>query len=70
MNNIIKFKPKDVVIKELDSSIDKESTKKMLAFMYFNNDINALSNFLNTHNYIEAQCGDYVEPKRQLELSF
>jgi|TARA_B100001093_G_scaffold214415_1_gene205758 hypothetical protein len=70
MNNIIKFKPKDVVIKELDSSIDKESTKKMLAFMYFNNDINALSNFLNTHNDIEVQCEDYVEPKRQLELSF
>ena len=70
MNNIIKFKPKDVVLKELECSIDKESTKKMLAFKYFNNDFNALTNFLNKHQNSDIQYVSYIEPKRQLEFSF
>ena len=70
MNNIVKFKPKDVVLNELECSIDKESTKKMLAFKYFNNDFNALTNFLNKHKNSEVQYVNYVEPKRQLEFSF
>jgi len=70
MNNIIKFQPKDVVLKELECSIDKESTKKMLAFKYFNNDFNALTNFLNKHQNSDIQYVSYIEPKRQLEFSF
>tara|TARA_B100001093_G_scaffold224530_1_gene215115 strand:+ start:555 stop:767 length:213 start_codon:yes stop_codon:yes gene_type:complete len=70
MNNIIKFKSKDVVIKELECSIDKESTKKMLAFKYFNNDFNALTNFLKKHENSEVHYVNAIEPKRQLEFSF
>ena len=70
MTNIINFKPKDVVLKELECSIDKESTKKMLAFKYFNNDFNALTNFLNKQKNSEVQYVNYIEPKRQLEFSF
>ena len=70
MTNIINFKPKDVVLNELECSIDKESTKKMLAFKYFNNDFNALTNFLNQQKNSEVQYVNYIEPKRQLEFSF
>ena len=70
MTNIINFKPEDVVLKELECSIDKESTKKMLAFKYFNNDFNALTNFLNKQKNSEVQYVNYIEPKRQLEFSF
>ena len=70
MNNIIKFQPKDIVLNELESSFDKDSTKKMLAFKYFNNDLNALNSFLNKHENSEVQNKNYIEPKGQLELSF
>jgi hypothetical protein len=70
MDNVIKLKPKDIVLKELECSIDKESTKKMLAFKYFNNDSNALTNFLNKQKNSEVQYVNYIEPKRQLEFSF
>ena len=70
MNNLINFKPKDIVLNELECSIDKESTKKMLAFKYFNNDFNALTNFLNKQKNSEVQFENYIEPKRQLEFSF
>ena len=70
MNNIIKFQPKDIVLKELECSIDKESTKKMLAFKYFNNDFNALTNYLNKHKTSEVRYTNYIEPKCQLEFSF
>ncbi|MFL2703959.1 MAG: hypothetical protein ACJ0FY_00890 [Gammaproteobacteria bacterium] len=70
MDNVIKFKPKDIVLKELECSIDKESTKKMLAFKYFNNDFNALTIFLSKHKTSEVQHINYIEPKRQLEFSF
>ena len=70
MNNLINFKPKDIVLSELECSIDKESTKKMLAFKYFNNDFNALTNFLNKQKNSEVQYENYIEPKRQLEFSF
>ena len=70
MNHTINFKPKDVVLNELECSIDKESTKKMLAFKYFNNDFNALINFLNKQKNLEVQHINYIEPKRQLEFSF
>ena len=70
MNNIIKFQPKDIVLKELESSFDKDSTKKMLAFKYFNNDHNSLTNFLNKHKNSEVHYKNYIEPKGQLELNF
>ena len=70
MDNVIKFKPKDIVLKELERSIDKESTKKMLAFKYFNNDFNALTNYLNKQKNSEVQYVNYIEPICQLEFSF
>ena len=70
MSNLINYKPKDVLLKELESSCDKESTKKMLAFKYFNNDLNSLSIFLNKHKNSEIHYKNYIEPKGQLELNF
>ena len=37
MSNLIYLK-KDPILMELDSSVDKDSTKKMLAFKFFNGD--------------------------------
>ena len=72
MSNLIYLK-KDPILMELDSSIDKDSTKKMLAFKFFNGDERLLDIYLkeninepvnNTYNK------DLIEPKSQLEFSF
>ena len=38
---------KDPILTELNSSVDKESTKKMLAFKYFNSNLSMLNDYLN-----------------------
>ena len=58
---------------ELDSSVDKDSTKKMLAFKFFNGDQRLLDNYLkeNTHEPVNnTDNKDLIEPKSQLEFSF
>ena len=49
MNNVIYIK-KDPILIEFDNSVDKTSAKKMLAFKYFNNNINLLDDYLNKNN--------------------
>lgn len=60
----------DNITKQLSLAVDVDSTKKMLAFQYFNNDINALTNYLKEINYLEHKAFNFIEPKAQLELSF
>ena len=50
MNNVIYIK-KDPILIEFDNSVDKTAAKKMLAFKYFNNNINLLDEYLNKNNY-------------------
>jgi hypothetical protein len=72
MSNLIYLK-KDPILMELDSSVDKDSTKKMLAFKFFNGDERLLDNYLkeNTHEPVNnTYSKDLIEPKSQLEFSF
>ena len=72
MSNLIYLK-KDPILMELDSSVDKDSTKKMLAFKFFNGDERLLDIYLeeNTHEPVNNTYNkDLIEPKSQLEFSF
>ena len=72
MSNLIYLK-KDPILMELDSSVDKDSTKKMLAFKFFNGDERLLDIYLK-ENILEPVNNTYnkdlIEPKSQLEFSF
>lgn len=72
MSNLIYLK-KDPILMELDSSVDKDSTKKMLAFKFFNGDERLLDNYLKENTYKPVNNTynkDLIEPKSQLEFSF
>ena len=71
MNNIIYIK-KDPILIEFDNSIDKQSTKKMLAFKYFNNNLNLLNDYLdkNVSKKTIVKSKNNFEHKAQLEFSF
>ena len=72
MSNLIYLK-KDPILMELSSSIDKDSTKKMLAFKFFNGDQKLLENYLKENSYEPLKNSydkDLIEPKSQLEFSF
>ena len=71
MSNLIYIK-KDPILMELDNSVDKKSTKKMLAFKYFNNNVNLLDEYLDKNN---KKKSDVINRKNfksisQLEFSF
>ena len=71
MSNLIYIK-KDPILIELDNSVDKQSTKKMLAFKYFNNNENLLDEYLDKNN---QKISDVIDRKNfksisQLEFSF
>ena len=71
MSNLIYIK-KDPILMELDNSVDKQSTKKMLAFKYFNNNVNLLDEYLDKNN---KKISDVIDRKNfksisQLEFSF
>ena len=72
MNNII-YLQNDPILVELNDSVDKRSAKRMIAFKYFNNDINLLNDYLkdkdNSKNY-NAYPNKLLNPKSQLEFSF
>ena len=70
MNNIVKIKKFDPVIEKYIASHDKKSIKKTLAFEYFNNDLEALTRYIDTHVNNKTFCLDFVEPKGQMEFSF
>ena len=72
MNNII-YLQNDPILAELNNSVDKKSAKRMIAFKYFNNDIDLLNDYLkekdksqNNHTYVNK----ILSPKSQLEFSF
>ena len=75
MDNIIYLK-RDPILIELDNSVDKKSAKKMIAFKYFNNDLNLLNNYLDNNNHEKKQNHTgkldkkLIEPLSQLEFSF
>ena len=72
MNNLI-YLNHDPILMELNSSVDKNSTKKMLAFKFFNSDESLLEKYLkdNTNEINDASYNsNFVEPKSQLEFSF
>ena len=48
----------DPILTELNSSVDKESTKKMLAFKYFNSNLSMLNDYLNN----DKNCLLYTSP--------
>ena len=72
MNNII-YLQNDPILVELNDSIDKRSAKRMIAFKYFNNDINLLNDYLkdkdNSQNH-NTYHNKTLNPKSQLEFSF
>ena len=58
---------------ELNSSVDKNSAKKMLAFKFFNGDEALLEKYLTDNTYEtvnNSYNNDFIEPKSQLEFSF
>ena len=71
MNNVIYIK-KDPILIEFDNSVDKTSAKKMLAFKYFNNNINLLDEYLNKNNLNNSDVFSRknFESISQLEFSF
>ena len=72
MNNLI-YLNQDPILMELNSSVDKNSTKKMLAFKFFNGDERLLEEYLKDHSYETSDTpykNTFVEPKSQLEFSF
>ena len=70
MNNLLNFKPVDEIIDQLESSIDKESAMKTLAFQYFKNDMNALVAYVDHPNMHKKDKQNLIEPRAQLEFSF
>ena len=72
MNNLIYLK-KDPILMELNSSVDKNSAKKMLAFKFFNGNEELLDKYLKDNTYEtvnNSYNNDFIEPKSQLEFSF
>ena len=72
MNNSICLN-KDPILMELNSSVDKNSTKNMLAFKFFNGDEALLEEYLSDNSYEtvnNSYNNDFIEPKSQLEFSF
>ena len=72
MSNIIYIK-KDPILIELDDSVDKKSAKRMIAFKYFNNNMNLLEDYLQDSQYKPIDNHfefKKIEPKTQLEFLF
>ena len=72
MNNII-YLQNDPILAELNDSVDKKSAKRMIAFKYFNNDIDLLNNYLRDKDKSESNhtyVNKILNPKSQLEFSF
>lgn len=64
---------KDPILSELNSSVDKESTKKMLAFKYFNSNLSMLNDYLNNDKKLKNKTSankKAIKSNTQLEFSF
>lgn len=63
----------DPILTELNSSVDKESTKKMLAFKYFNSNLSMLNDYLNNDKKLKNNTSankKAIKSNTQLEFSF
>ena len=72
MNNLV-YLNNDPILMELDSSVDRKSTMKMIAFKYFNSDMDLLEKYLKDNHYKSCENNfelKLIEPKSQLEFSF
>jgi len=72
MNNLI-YLNQDPILMELNSSVDKNSAKKMLAFKFFNGDVCRLEKYLNDNSNETTDAPyncNFIEPKSQLEFTF
>ena len=67
MNNVIKINFNDSVINELNEAVDIISSKKTVAYKYFNGCSIALENYLTNVNFNEEVVDEYQEVT-QLEL--
>ena len=70
MNNVIQLNISNSIIESLEESVDKSSTKKTLAFKYFNNNIDELDSYLKNLNVSDFESNIYQEPVKQLEFTF
>ena len=70
MNNVIQLNISNSIIESLEESVDKSSTKKTLAFKYFNNSIDELDTYLKNLNVSDFELNVYQEPVKQLEFTF
>ncbi len=64
---------KDPILTELNSSVDKESTKKMLAFKYFNSNLSMLNDYLNNDKKLKNNTSankKAIKSNTQLEFMF
>ena len=64
---------KDPILTELNSSVDKESTKKMLAFKYFNSNLSMLDDYLNNDKKLKNNTSankKAIKSNTQLEFMF
>ena len=72
MNNLV-YLNNDPILNELNSSVDKKSAKKMIAFKYFSGNKELLDRYLEQY-YSELNDNlsenNFIEVKSQLEFSF
>ena len=70
MNKIIQIN--DPILVEYNSSVDKESAKKMIAFKYFSNDICLLDKYLKDKDVIDNSSIAHIafEPKYGSRATF
>ena len=72
MNNLV-YLNKDPILEEFNSYVDKSSAKKMIAFKYFNGNLQLFDQYLKDNCYENVDTShsfDFTEPKSQLEFSF
>ena len=72
MNNLL-YLNKDPILIELNNSVDKESTKKMLAFKYFNSNLSMLDDYLNNDKKLKNNTSankKAIKSNTQLEFMF
>ena len=67
MNNVININFNDSVINELNEAVDMISSKKTVAYKYFNGCSLALENYLTNANFNGEVVNEYQEAT-QLEL--
>ena len=60
----------DSVLNQYISSNDKNAVKKTLAFEYFNNDMQALNQYIKNNLDEKPTISSIIHPRAQLEFTF